>query len=177
MKQTFDAAQAAAAGAVGLNPGESFSVAVNELFDVPAPGGTVVHSATSSDPLVQVSAPSTTVTVTAVSAGSAAVRVTARVTGASAAVPRTRRDEAAVEHAVTATPGLSRTHGRCTPGMAGRGQSRQDVVGALGDLGDGGGSEAVAGRRRLELLLPRRWPRTRQRIAESSPSAERKSPA
>ena len=88
MKQTFDAAQASAAGAVGLNPGESFSVAVNELFDVLAPGSTVVHSATSSDPLVQVSASTTTVTVTAVSAGSAAVRVTARVTGTFAAVPQ-----------------------------------------------------------------------------------------
>ena len=52
----------------------------------------------------QVSALSTTVTVTAVSAGSAAGRVTARVTGASAAVPRTRGDEAAVEHTVTAAP-------------------------------------------------------------------------
>ena len=87
MKQTFDAAQASAAGAVGLNPDESLSVAVNELFDVLAPGGTVVHSATSSDPLVQVSASSTTVTVTAVLVGSAAVRVAARVTGTSAAVP------------------------------------------------------------------------------------------
>ena len=74
MKQTFDAAQASGAGAVGLNPGESFSLAVNELFDVLAPGSTVDHSATSSDPLVQVSASSTTVTVTAVSAGSAAGR-------------------------------------------------------------------------------------------------------
>ena len=40
VKQTFDAALASAAGAVGLNPGESFSVAVNELFDVLAPGST-----------------------------------------------------------------------------------------------------------------------------------------
>ena len=63
MKQTFDTAQASAAGAVGLSPDESFSVAVNELFDVLAPGGTVVHSATSSDPLVQVSVLSTTMTV------------------------------------------------------------------------------------------------------------------
>ena len=52
VKQTFDAALASAAGTVGLDPGESFSVAVNELFDVLAPGSTVVHSATSSDPLV-----------------------------------------------------------------------------------------------------------------------------
>ena len=116
MKRTFDAAQASAAGAVGLKPGESFSVAVNELFDVLAPGSTVVHSATSSDPLVQASASSTTVTVTAVSAGSAAVGITARVTGVSAAVPRTHRDEAAVEHTVTATPGLSGTRSRCTTG-------------------------------------------------------------
>ena len=38
VKRTFDAAQASAAGAVGLNPGESLSVPVNELFDVLAPG-------------------------------------------------------------------------------------------------------------------------------------------
>ena len=48
-------------------------------------------------------------TVPADTAGSTAVRVTARVTGASAEVSRTRRDEAAVEHTVTATPGLSGT--------------------------------------------------------------------
>ena len=67
-------------------------------------------------PALGLSASSTTVTVTAVSAGSAAVgggdrrarrprlRVTARVAGASAAVPRTRRNEAAVEHTVIAAP-------------------------------------------------------------------------
>ena len=103
VKQAFDAASAAAAGADGLNPGESFSVAVSELFDVTATGGTVVYSATSSDPSVQVSASTTAVTVTAVSAGSAAVRVNARVRGASSAVPQTRRDEAAAEHTVTVT--------------------------------------------------------------------------
>ena len=42
-------------------------------------------------------------TVTAVSAGSAAVRITARVTGSSSAVPQTRSDEAAVEQTVTVT--------------------------------------------------------------------------
>ena len=103
VKQAFDAAHAAVAGADGLNPGESFSVAVSELFDVTATGSTVVYSASSSDPSVQVSASSTAVTVTAVSAGSAAVRVNARVTGASSAVPQTRRDEAAIEHTVTVT--------------------------------------------------------------------------
>ena len=40
-------------------------------------------------------------TVSAVSAGSATVRVSARVTGTSAAVVQTRSDEAAVEHTVT----------------------------------------------------------------------------
>ena len=103
VKQAFDAARAVAAGADGLNPGEAFSVAVSELFDVTATGGTVVYSATSSDPSVQVSASTTAVTMTAVSAGSAAVRVNARVRGASAAVPQIRRDEAAVEHTVTVT--------------------------------------------------------------------------
>ena len=103
VKQAFDAARAVVAGADGLNPGEAFSVAVSELFDVTATGGTVVYSATSSDPSVQVSASTTAVTVTAVSAGSAAVRVNARVRGASSAVPQTRRDEAAVEHTVTVT--------------------------------------------------------------------------
>ena len=101
--QAFDTAQAAAAGADGLNPGETFSVAVSELFEGIAPGSTVVYSATSSDPSVEASASSTAVTVTAVSGGSAAVRVIARVTGASSAVPQTRRDEAAVEHTVTVT--------------------------------------------------------------------------
>ena len=101
VKQAFDAAQAAAAGADGLNPGEAFGVAVSELFEGLAPGSTVAYSATSSDPSVQVSASSTAVTVTAVSAGSAVVRVTARVTGAASAVPQTRADEAAVEHTVT----------------------------------------------------------------------------
>jgi len=101
VKQAFDAASAAAAGTDGLNPGEAFSVAVTDLFDVLATGSTVVYSASSSDPSVEVSASSAAVTVTAVSAGSADVRVTARVTGVSAAVPQTRRDEAAVEHTVT----------------------------------------------------------------------------
>ena len=103
VKQAFDSASAAAAGADGLNPGEAFSVAVSELFEGIAPGSTVVYSATSSDPSVEVSASSTAVTVTAASGGSAAVRVIARVTGASSAVPQTRRDEAAVEHTVTVT--------------------------------------------------------------------------
>ncbi len=103
VKEAFDAASAAAAGADGLNPGESFSVAVSELFEGIAPGSTVIYSAISSDPSVEVSASSTTVTVTAVSGGSAAVRVIARVTGASSAVPQTRGDEAAVEHTVTVT--------------------------------------------------------------------------
>ena len=103
VKQAFDAASAAAAGADGLNPGEAFSVAVSELFEGIAAGSTVVYSASSSDSSVQVSASSTAVTVTAVSAGSAAVRVTARVTGASSAVPQTRSDEAAVEQTVTVT--------------------------------------------------------------------------
>ena len=101
VKQAFDAAQSAAAGTDGLNPGEAFSVAVGDLFEGPAAGGTVVYSATSSDPSVQVSASGAAVTVTAISTGSAAVRVTARVTGAASAVPQTRSDEAAVEHVVT----------------------------------------------------------------------------
>ena len=103
VKQAFDAAQAGAAGADGLNPGEAFSVAVSDLFEGIASGSTVVYSATSSDPAVQVSASSTAVTVTAVSAGSAAVRVNARVrdSAASSAVPQTRSDEASVEHVVT----------------------------------------------------------------------------
>ena len=101
VKQAFDAASAAAAGADGLNPGETFSVAVGDLFEGIAPGSTVVYSATSSDPSVQASASSTAVTVTAVSAGSAAVRVNARVTLPASAVPQSRADEAAVEHTVT----------------------------------------------------------------------------
>ena len=103
VKQAFDAAQAGAAGADGLNPGEAFSVAASDLFEGIASGSTVVYSATSSDPAVQVSASSTAVTVTAVSAGSAAVRVNARVrhSAASSAVPQTRSDEASVEHVVT----------------------------------------------------------------------------
>ena len=101
VKQAFDAASAAAAGADGLNPGEAFSVAVSDLFEGMAPGSTVVYSATSSDPSVQVSASTTAVTVTAVSGGSAVVRVNARVTGFASAVPQTRSDEAAIEHTVT----------------------------------------------------------------------------
>ena len=100
--RAFDAALAAAAGTNGLNPGEAFSVAVSDLFEGVAAGSTVAYSASSSDPAVQASASSDAVTVTAVSAGSAAVRVTARVTDpASSAVPQTRADEAAVEHVVT----------------------------------------------------------------------------
>ena len=77
-------------------------MAVSDLFEGMAAGSTVVYSALSLDPAVQVSASSTEVTVTAVSAGSAAVRVTARVTGDPAsAVPQTRANEAAVEHTVT----------------------------------------------------------------------------
>ena len=101
VKQAFDAASASAAGADGLNPGEAFSVAVSDLFERMAPGSTVVYSATSSDPSVQVSASTTAVTVTAVSGGSAVVRVNARVTGFASAVPQTRSDEAAIEHTVT----------------------------------------------------------------------------
>ena len=102
VKQAFDAALVAAAGADGLNPGEAFSVAVSDLFEGMAAGSTVVYSALSLDPAVQVSASSTEVTVTAVSAGSATVRVAARVTGDPAsAVPQTRANEAAVEHTVT----------------------------------------------------------------------------
>ncbi len=99
--QAFDAASAAVAGADGLNPGEAFSVAVSDLFEGVAPGSTVVYSATSSDPSVQVSASTTAVTVTAVTGGSAVVRVNARVTGFASAVPQTRSDEAAIEHTVT----------------------------------------------------------------------------
>ena len=123
VKQAFDAASAAAAGADGLNPGEAFSVAVSELFEGIAAGSTVVYSASSSDSSVQVSASSTAVTVTAVSAGSAAVRVTARVTGASSAVPQTRSDEAAVEQTVTVTgPAVARRPDRGPAGGGGRGR-------------------------------------------------------
>ncbi len=101
VKQAFDAASTTAAGADGLNPGEAFRVAVGDLFEGIAPGSTVVYSASSSDPAVQVSASSTEVTVTPVSAGSAAVRVTARVTPPASAVPQTHANEAAVEHTVT----------------------------------------------------------------------------
>ena len=101
VRQAFEAASAAVAGADGLNPGEAFSVAVSDLFEGMAPGSTVVYSATSSDPSVQVSASTTAVTVTAVSGGSAVVRVNARVTGFASAVPQTRSDEAAIEHTVT----------------------------------------------------------------------------
>ena len=101
VKQAFDTASAAVAGADGLNPGEAFSVAVSDLFEGMAPGSTVVYSATSSAPSVQVSASTTAVTVTAVTAGSAVVRVNARVTGFASAVPQTRSDEAAIEHTVT----------------------------------------------------------------------------
>ena len=103
VKQAFDAARTAAEGTGGLNPGEEFSVAVSDLFEGLAAGSTVVYSASSSDPSVQVSASSSAVTVTAVSAGSAAVRIAARVTGSSSAVPQTRSDEAAVEQTVTVT--------------------------------------------------------------------------
>ena len=101
VKQAFEAASAAVASGDGLNPGEAFSVAVSDLFEGMAPGSTVVYSATSSDPSVQVSASTTAVTVTAVSGGSAVVRVNARVTGFASAVPQTRSDEAAIEHTVT----------------------------------------------------------------------------
>ena len=101
VKQAFDDAAAAVAGADGLNPGEAFAVAVSDLFEGIAPGSTVAYSALSSDPSVQVSASTTEVTVTPVSAGSATVRVIARVTDAASAVPQTRADEAAVEHVVT----------------------------------------------------------------------------
>ena len=59
VKQAFEAASTAVAGADGLNPGEAFSVAVSDLFEGMAPGSTVVYSATSSDPSVQVSASTT----------------------------------------------------------------------------------------------------------------------
>ena len=109
VKQAFDAAAAAVAGADGLNPGEVFAVAVSELFEGVAPGSTVAYSALSSDPSVQVSASSTEVTVTPVSAGSAAVRVIARVTDAASAVPQTRADEAEVEHVVTVDAAVAYT--------------------------------------------------------------------
>lgn len=109
VKQAFDAAAAAVAGADGLNPGEVFAVAVSELFEGIAPGSTVAYSALSSDPSVQVSASSTEVTVTPVSAGSAAVRVIARVTDAASAVPQTRADEAEVEHVVTVDAAVAYT--------------------------------------------------------------------
>ena len=54
VKQAFDAASTPAAGTGGLNPGETFSVAVGELFDVLATGSTVAYSASSSRPAVQV---------------------------------------------------------------------------------------------------------------------------
>ena len=76
VKQAFDAARTAAEGADGLNPGEEFSVAVSDLFDeTTTAGGTVVYSASSSDPSVRVAASGAEVTVTAVSPGSATVRV------------------------------------------------------------------------------------------------------
>ena len=106
VKQAFDAARTAAEGTDGLNPGESFSVAVSDLFEGMAAGSTVVYSASSSDPSVQVSASTTAVTVAAVSAGSATVRVDARVRDSpsvSFAVPQTRSDEASIEQTVTVT--------------------------------------------------------------------------
>ena len=75
VKQAFDAARAVVAGADGLNPGEAFSVAVSELFDMTATGGTVVYSASSSDPSVQVSASTTAVTAGGTS-GTAVLRAT-----------------------------------------------------------------------------------------------------
>ena len=104
VKQAFDAARRAAEGADGLNPGEAFTVAGTDLFEGTAAGGTVVYTASSSDPSVRVSTSGAAVTVTAVSAGTATVRVDARVTGSSSvssAVPQTRSDEAAVEQTVT----------------------------------------------------------------------------
>ena len=106
VKQAFDAARRAAEGADGLNPGEEFTVAGTDLFEGTAAGGTVVYTASSSDPSVRVSTSGAAVTVTAVSAGTATVRVDARVTGSSSvssAVPQTRSDEAAVEQTVTVT--------------------------------------------------------------------------
>ena len=99
VKAAFDAAQAAAAGVDGLNPGESFSVAGGALFEGPALAG-LTYTASSSDPSVRVSTSGAGVTVTAVSAGTATVRVDAQAAAASA-VPQTRADEAAVEHVVT----------------------------------------------------------------------------
>ena len=119
VKQTFDAAQASAAGAAGLNPGESFSVAVNELFDVLAPGSTVVHSATSSDPLVQVSG------VEHPGDGDRGLGRERRRAGHRPGDRRLRRGPPdapgrgrgrAHRHR---RPGLSGTHGRCTMGMTG----------------------------------------------------------
>ena len=83
-----DAARMAAEGEDGLNPGESFSVAMNDLFDGSVAGATVAYSASSSDASVGVSTSGTSVMVDAVSAGTATVTVTATVTGVSSAIPQ-----------------------------------------------------------------------------------------
>ena len=83
-----DAARMAAEGEYGLNPGESFSVAMNDLFDGIVAGATVAYSASPSDATVGVSTSGTSVMVDAVSAGTATVTVTATVTGVSSAIPQ-----------------------------------------------------------------------------------------
>ena len=135
VEQTFDAAPASAAGAVGLNPGESFSVAVNELFDVPAPGSTRRPRGHFVRPVgagVGVAHPGD---------GDRGLDRKRRRGDHRPGdrrlrpVPQTRRDEAAVEHTITATPGLSRNPRPLRDGDGGPGPPRQDVVGALGPDG------------------------------------------
>ena len=83
-----DSARGAAEGEDGLNPGESFSVQVTDLFNG-MEGDTVAYSASSSDDgSVGVSTSGTSVMVDAVSAGTATVTVTATVTGVSSAIPQ-----------------------------------------------------------------------------------------
>ena len=84
VKQAFDAASAPAAGTDGLNPGETVSVSVGELFDVLATDSTVAYLGLLVRPVGNRGL-----------GGSAAVRVTARVNGAAVAVPQSRADEAA----------------------------------------------------------------------------------
>ena len=79
-----DKARDAAAGAEGLNPGESFMVMTSDLFTV-ATGYTAGYGVASSDPSVSASASGDSVTITANSVGSAEITVTATATGMSSA--------------------------------------------------------------------------------------------
>ncbi|MCY4668931.1 MAG: fibronectin type III domain-containing protein, partial [Rhodococcus sp.] len=84
VQDAVDTARDAAAGAEGLNPGESFMVMTDKLFTV-ATGYTAEYAVSSSSSSVSASASAESVTIMANSAGEADITVTATATGMSSA--------------------------------------------------------------------------------------------